>query len=176
MKSDVIHIDNQGAGFRDALEQTTRIAQFVGLNEKESLRLRICAEEMLGLARSVTGEMQADFWLENEGKTFVLNMTTTIMDKEKRYQLISSASSRKNEAAKGFLGKLRDALERAMLAESDYTYYELPEDISNDAAAYHPDDPEWDRYEQSILRRLADDIKIAIRGGTVSMTVTKRFE
>ena len=66
MKSDIIHIDNQGVGFEAALAQTGKVAQFRELGEKEALRLRICAEEMLGLARSVTGEMEADFWLENE--------------------------------------------------------------------------------------------------------------
>lgn len=36
-------------------------------------------------------------------------------------------------------------------------------------------DPEWDGYEQSTLRRLADRVKIGIRGSQVDMTVTKCF-
>ncbi|MBR0357225.1 MAG: hypothetical protein IJH54_07090 [Clostridia bacterium] len=36
--------------------------------------------------------------------------------------------------------------------------------------------PEWDEYEQSILRRVADEVKIGIRGGTVDMTVFKSFD
>ena len=177
MKSDIIHIDNQGVGFEAALEQTGKVIQFRGLGEKEALRLRICAEEMLGLARSVTGEMEADFWLENEGKRFDLHMSTkTVMDKEKRYHLLSSASSRKNEAANSFLGKLRDAFEKAMLSDVDHSLDELPDDVIKDICYYHTDDPEWDRYEQSILRKLADEVKISIRGGTVDMTVTKNFE
>ena len=177
MKSDIIHIDNRGDGFDAALAQTEKVAQFRGLGEKETRRLRICAEEMLSLARSVTGEMEADFWLENEGKRFDLHMSTrTVMDKEKRYQLLSSANSRKNEAANSFLGKLRDSLEQAMLADGEHHYEELPADVSREFCCYHPDDPEWDRYEQSILRKLADEIKISIRGGTVDMTVTKSFE
>ena len=176
MKSDIIHIDNRGDGFEEALAQTEKVAQFRGMGEKETLRLRICAEEMLGLARSVTGEMEADFWLENEGKHFDLHMSTkTVMDKEKRYQLLSSASSRKNEAANSFLGKLRDAFEQAMLADADHSGNDLPDEVIRDICYYHPDDPEWDRYEQSILRKLADEIKISIRGGTVDMTVTKQF-
>ena len=177
MKSDIIHIDNRGVGFEAALAQAEKVAQFRGLSEKETLRLRICAEEMLGLARSVTGEMEADFWLENEGRRFDLHMSTkTVMDKEKRYHLLSSASSRKNEAANSFLGKLRDAFEQAMLAEGGHSYEELPDELSREFCSYHPDDPEWDLYEQSILRKLADEIKISIRGGTVDMTVTKSFE
>ena len=177
MKSDIIHIDNQGVGFEAALAQTGKVAQFRGLGEKETLRLRICAEEMLSLARSVTGEMEADFWLENEGKRFDLHMSTkTVMDKEKRYHLLSSASSRKNEAANSFLGKLRDAFEEAILSDVDYSAGELPDEVAKDICYYHPEDPEWDGYEQSILRKLANEIRISIRGGTVDMTVTKSFE
>jgi hypothetical protein len=176
MKSDVIQIDNKGNGFDNAITETKKIAEFRGLNHKESLRLQIMAEEMLGLARSVTGEMQASFWVESEDKFFELHMTTkTVMDKEKRYQLLSSATSRKNEAANSFLGKLRDAFEEAMTAEADKTFYELPDDVMGDFVTRHIDDQEWDRYERSILRRLADDIKIAIKGGLVSMTVCKKF-
>lgn len=176
MKSDVIVIDNQGNGFADAVQETRKTAEFRGLSHKEAVQLQLMTEEMLSLARSVTGEMKASFWLENEQNSFELHMTTkTVMDKEKRYQLISSSTSRKNEAAGSFLGKLRDALEQAMAAEVDHTYDELPDEIRKDLPGQYVEDSEWDRYEQSILRRLADDIKIAIRGGQVHLTVSKRF-
>ena len=110
MESDIIQIDNLGNGFEQAVEETKRVAQFRGLDHKNSLRLQLCTEEMLSMAHTVTGEMQASFWLESEGNCFALHMTTnTVMDKMKRSLLISSATSRKNEAANSFLGKLRDA-------------------------------------------------------------------
>ena len=174
MKSDIIRIDNSGNGFQDALAQTTKTAQFRNLTHKETLQLRLCAEEMLSLARSVTGEMQATFWLESEGRKFDMHLSTkTVMDKEKRDNLIASATSRKNEAATTFLGKLRDAFEKAMVSEVDYN---IPEDAIDDLANHPIVIPEWDEYEQSILRRAADDVKIAIRGGRVEMTVAKSFE
>ena len=70
---------------------------------------------------------------------------------------------------------LRDAFEEAMLSESDKTYYELPDEVASDVVGRFIDDPEWDRYEQSVLKKLADDIKISIKGGVVEMTVTKAF-
>ena len=174
MKSDIINIDNFGNGFQDALEQTAKAAAFRDLSRKEDLRLRICAEEMLSLARSVTGELQARFWLESEGKKFDLHLSTkTVMDREKRDNLIASATSRKNEAASGFLGMLRDAFESAMVSEPDNS---IPEDALDDLANHPIELPEWDEYEQSILRSVADNVKIAIRGGVVDMTVSKSFE
>ena len=174
MKSDVIKIDNSGNGFQDALIQTTKSAQFRNLSHKETLQLRLCAEEMLSLARSVTGEMQASFWVESTGKQFDMHLSTkTVMDREKRENLLASATSRKNEAASTFLGKLRDAFEQAML--SDVTY-SIPEDALDDLANHPIEIPEWDEYEQSILRKVADEVKIAIRGDMVDMTITKKYE
>ena len=174
MRSDIINIDNCGNGYQDALDQTAKAAQFRDLSRKEALRLRICAEEMLSLARSVTGELQARFWLESEGKKFDLHLSTmTVMDREKRENLIASATSRRNEAANSFLGKLRDAFEAAMVSEQDNS---IPEDVLDDLANHPIEIPEWDEYEQSILRNAADTVKIAIRGGFVDMTVSKSFE
>ena len=173
MKSDVIKIDNSGNGFQDALIQTTKSAQFRNLSHKETLQLRLCAEEMLSLARSVTGEMQASFWVESTGKQFDMHLSTkTVMDREKRENLLASATTRKNEAASTFLGKLRDAFEQAML--SDVTY-SIPEDALDDLANHPIEIPEWDEYEQSILRKVADEVKIAIRGDMVDMTITKKY-
>ena len=173
MKTDIISIDNHGRGFQEALVQTEKAAEFRGLSHKESLQLCLCTEEMLSLARSVTGEMAASFWLESEEKQFELHMSTkTVMDREKREQLIASATSRKNEAANSFLGRLRDAFEAAMVSEQSA---EIPDEVMDDMVNRSIEIPEWDQYEQSILGKVADDVKITIRGGTVEMTVAKSF-
>ena len=174
MKSDIIRIDNQGSGFQDALAETAKAAQYRELNHKEALQLQLCTEEMLSLARSVTGELEATFWLESEGRHYELHLSTkTVMDREKRNHLLASASSRKNEAAGTFLGKLRDAFEEAMVSDVDYS---IPDIAMDDMVNRNIEIPEWDEYEQSILRRVADEVKIGIRGGTVDMSVFKSFE
>ena len=176
MRSDTIKIDNTGIGFGEAVAETKKVAAYTGLNEKKALRLQLMTEEMLSMARSVTGEMQASFWLENEGTKYTLHMSTkTVLDKDARYELISAATSRKNEAAKSFLGKLRDFFEEAMAAESDHEFVDLPAEIWDDIAGRVVEDTEYDGYERSVLRMLADDIKIGIRGGLVEMTISKDF-
>ena len=178
MKSDVILIDNQGNGFDKSLEETRKAAAYRELSHKESLQLQLCAEEMLSMARSITGEMQASFWIEAEDRMFNLHLTTkTVMDKEKRALLLGAATSGKNEAAGSFLGALRDAFEQAMAADVDHSGSDVPEEVLDDLTNHEIAclDPEWDKYEQSTLRRLADTIRIGIRGDDVDMTVSKRF-
>lgn len=63
-----------------------------------------------------------------------------------------------------------------MTADVDHTYYGLPLDIVSDLpnnGTY--EDPKWDGYERSVLRQLADNVKVAIRGGIVNLTVSKDF-
>ena len=177
MKSDIIIIDNRGKGFEDALKETKKVAEYTGLDHQDSLRLQLITEEMLSLIRLVTGEVQASFWLERDGKQYTLSLTTkTVMDKEKRELLIASSSSQKNEAAGSFLGKLRNLFEKAMTADAPGGD-DLPEDVLDDLANHTIEcsDEEWDGYEQSTLKKLADVIKIGIRGDYVEMNVIKTF-
>lgn len=177
MKSDIIHIDNQGNGFESAIEETRKVCVYTGLDHKNSMRFQLCAEELLSMARMVTGEMQASFWIEREGPVFQLHLaTSTVMDREKRALLMNAASSRKNEAAGSFLGRLRDFFESALEGDQDHSD-QLPDDALDDLAnrVIECQDPEWDGYEQSTLRKLADTIKIGIRGNDVEMTVIKKF-
>ena len=177
MKSNVIVIDNQGNGFGKTIEEARKVAAYEELSHKDSLHLQLCAEEMLSLVRSVTGELQASFWIETEGKTFCLHLSArTVLDKEKRAQLLASSTSGKNEAAKSFLGQLRDMFEEAMTADSNHNS-DLPSDVLADLANHTIEciDPEWDEYEQSTLRKLANTIKIGIRGDVVDMTVMTSF-
>jgi len=174
MKSDIIYIDNKENGFQDALFHTEKSAEYRDLSHKESLQLRLCTEEMLSLTRSVTGEMKAEFWLESEGKLFTMHLSTeTVMDREKRSNLIASSSFRKNEAANTFLGRLRDAFEAALVSEPDTN---IPDEAMGDMVNRTIEIPAWDEYEQSILRSVADQVKISVRGHRVEITVIKSFQ
>ena len=99
--------------------------------------------------------------------------TKAVLDKEQRAELIASSTSRKNEAAKTFLGKLRDMFEEAMASEPSAE--QVPEDVMFDLPHGVYAEPEWDGYERSILRKLADEVKIGVRGGKVEITVSKHF-
>ena len=174
MKSDVIKIDNQEHGFSEAVKEAQKVAAYKGLNQKDSLRLQLCTEEVLSLVRSITGEIEASFWIEFSGSQYDLHVSAnTAMDMEKRTLLLSVATSRKNEAAKSFLGMLRDIFEETMVVEVKQDNHS-----SFDGQSEHTivcSDPEWDGYEQSTLKKLADTIKVSIRGKAIELTVSKRF-
>ena len=88
--------------------------------------------------------------------------TSTVTDKKVRKELLASSSSGRNDASRSFLGRLRSAFESARAAKDDGLCF----DLSGGS---------WDGYERSVLLRLADNVRIAIRGGKVRMTVSKTF-
>lgn len=119
MISDKISVTNTGEGMTAALDQAAASAAYRGLSGKAALHLRLLAEEMLGMVRQITGETQAEFWIESEGMRFELHLLSRpVITGEMRKELLSVASSGKNAAAVGVMGKLRDIFERAFDAST----------------------------------------------------------
>lgn len=126
MKSDVIKVTNTGKGTDDALEAAYASAVYRGLGKKETLHLRLLAEETLGMARQLTGKAKSEFWVESEGTAFEIHFVAhPLVTGSMRKELLKVSTSGQNEAAKGFMGKLRDIFDRALSPEdagglSDY--------------------------------------------------------
>ena len=199
MKSDIIHVTSKGDGTQEALAQADASALFKGLDKKQAMHLRLLTEEMMSLVTELTGEKEADFWIETDKKGFQLHLNTvTIMNSEKRVQLLATSTSGKNSAAKGILGKLRDLLERSLepvdgvpmdYYPAGWTYNSLetstmmttPADIWSfnqyrESISKEKSEEEWDELEKSIIANLADEVTISISGDTVEMTVYKSIK
>ncbi|MBR6706187.1 MAG: hypothetical protein IKI84_05865 [Clostridia bacterium] len=178
MISDRIEIRNSGSGQDKALAEAEKAAAWCALTPKETLRARLIAEEMMSMIRSLSGEVNACFRIECEGKEMTFFLTTSIlMNEATRAELINASTYRENDSAKGFLGRLRDFFERAMLSGAGS--YVFAENVSEQPLP-PPDtkisfDPGWDHYERSILKNAADEIRIGIRGNQVEMTVKVYF-
>ncbi len=177
MKSKTISIHSSGNGFIDANQETEQMT--AGLPAEQGLQLCLITEEMISLFRSITGEVDnAEFWLENEeGKfTFHLNVHQKLGNIQYN-QLIQSTTSKENEAAKGFLGKLREVFVQALSVGKDIDMYYNSSDYSRSADL--TDDvistPKWDEFERSVLLSLADNVSVSICKGIVDLTVTKQL-
>lgn len=201
MRSDVIHVTNGGSGFEEALSQAELVARYKGLPEKSALHLRLLAEEMLGMMNALTGEREADFWIDDKEGEYALHLVAeTEMTGKLRKNLLAASSTGTNAAAKGVTGKLRDLFER-MLEPGDLTlgadvaaglccngfdpefgnylftvddYWSL-EKYRAAAREGHTPKENWDELEKSVVGKLADDVQIGIRGRTVEMTIIKKL-
>ena len=87
--------------------------------------------------------------------------------------LVTESSTSKKKTGATFFRNLIDAFKQVMFSDTNYGYYELPDDVAADVVGRDIANPEWDRYAHSILKKLADDIKVYYQGGAVQMVVTK---
>lgn len=200
MKSDVIHVTSMGEGADEALKQAEACATYSALSKKESLHLILLTEEMMSLVNALTGEKEADFWIDGNKKSFQLNLKTlTMMNSRMREELLKTSTSGKNYAAKGILGKIRDLLERCLEpADSNLTNYypagwmyagtdpssmtmasadvwsfnQYKDEVVKNSDALE----EWDELEKSILANLADEIRVSIQDDMVTLTIYKSFK
>ena len=199
MKTDVIVVSSRGSRMETALGQAEKVAAYKGLSEKDALQLRLLTEEMLGLMRAVTGETEGKFWIEDEDGMYRLHLQVkTRLNSEERQQLLSVSSTGKNESAKGLMGRLADffdwgsdddlaaysspllmpdALEYSSSPALDWEWsmmrYEnaLSARISQDEAAREA----WDELEKSVVRHVADDVRVSIRNGVAEITILKKL-
>jgi hypothetical protein len=194
MRTDVITVSSNGKQMSAALEQVEKMASFKGLSSKGTLQLRLLTEEMMGMMRSITGEKEGQFWIEDEDGVYQLHLRmNTIMDPAKREQLLGASTSGKNEAARGLMGRLRDFFEQGdnlgalpyfMSEADDPTAATMRWEWSmnayqNTLQGYMDQDQRareaWDELEKSVVTHVADEIKVFIRGGQTEMTIIKKL-
>ena len=200
MKTDVITVSSRGKQMEKALEQADKVAAYKGLSAKDALHLRLLTEEMMGLMRSITGEKEGTFWIEDQDGEYQLHLKVRAMlTGEEREQLLAVSSSGKNESAKGLMGRLRDFFDWG--SDADLSAYSSPlllPDAFEQSSSPMLDwewsmsryeralssqmeqgdqavKEAWDELEKSVVSHVADDVKVAIRSGTVEMIIIKKL-
>ena len=200
MKTDVVKVSSRELQMGAVLEQAEKTAAYYDLPEKDRLHLRLLTEEMMGLMGSLTGETEGRFWIETQDHEYGLHLQVeTRMDSGKRERLLSTASSGKNESARGLMGRLRDLFDRnededvvaftnPLLLPGMYDHSSKPAldwewSMVRYKGALHaqaekedgPAREAWDELEKSVVAHVADEVKVSIRGRTVEMTILKKM-
>ena len=200
MKTDVIMVSSKGVRMEAALIQADKVAIYKEMSPKNALHLRLLTEEMMGLMRSITGDVTGNFWIEDKDGVYELHLRTEKwLTSEKREKLLAASTTGKNESAKGLMGHLRNFFEVG--ADEDVIAYTNPlvlpgmyEQTSAPTmdwewsmvqyeealAACKPEREEIvrearDELEKSVVAHVADDVKVGIKGRTVEMTIIKKM-
>lgn len=198
MKTDIIHVTSEGDGIAQALAQVEAVAVYKSLPAKSTMHLRLLTEEMMGMVRALTGEGEADFWIEDEDGVYQLHLKTdaavsTVM----REKLMEVSTSGQNKEAKGVMGKLRELFERSLeptgmgrdpLLANGMAVGAGSMEIGSASAGIwlfsryktalqegRGPQEDWDELEKSIVANVADEIEIGIKDNTVEMIIYKKF-
>ena len=167
---------------------------------KDALHLRLLTEEMAGMMKSITGATDGCFWIDEENNEYSLHLQVqTRLSSDKREKLLAASTTGKNESARGLMGRLRDFFDWG--TDEDFEAFSspllLPDMLEqstsptldwewsmaryeralytrveqNDFSAKEA----WDELEQSVVKNVADDWKVAIRSGCVEMIIIKKI-
>ncbi len=115
MITNKVIVDGTGAGFDEALEVTDGFLVKEGLDHKTGMHIHLLAEETMGMVSAITGDFSSLFWIEGTDDTVRIHLTVqTLMDMDKKQELIESSRNKRNDAATGILGKIREIVENGM--------------------------------------------------------------
>ena len=202
--SEKVRISNTGSGMEHALTVAEQTAGFMNISAKDRLRLRLLAEEMFSMVRTVAGNFSAHFWMEAEEKSCTLYLEAkSNLDYSQQKELISVSTTGKNSAKLGIMDKIRGMIEAglygieesfAIQAEygtgmmpygaigvpddgmTDALYAWSMEKYKHDVEEKRDDDPDsYDELEKSIIANVADDVKVGINKDRIEIIIVKNF-
>jgi hypothetical protein len=175
------------------------VAAYGDLSPKNTLHLRLLAEELMSLMHAITGEVSGRFWIEKEEEDYRLHLQVdAALTKEKREGLLAASTTGKNEAQHSFMGRLRDfffgpvdaeiaSYDRSVLATGvlpdgsrpstdwDWMMTRYQGALSAMKEETQEAAEAWDELEKSIVGNLADDVKVSIKGSKTEMTIDKKL-
>ena len=195
MKSDVCKLTNNAASLEAILKESEKAAAYVNLDKKEAMKLRLMAEELIGMLPELLSFSDGEFWIISDGKKFELHvalLANEALTYEKREKLLAVSSDGKNAAAVGLMSKILITAEFMLIdyekslqtSSSFYTYgiggefeglsplwtlTNYREKVSQEKGE------KWDELEKSIIGNIADDILVGMDGTKVEITVKKAF-
>ena len=201
MRTETITVRSDGYGLEEMLFVAEEAAEAEQLSRRDSIHLRLLAEEMRGMLQSIVGKVEVKFWIEEEDGIFQLHIYADArLYKNQIRELLSVSTTGRNEAVKGVLGKIRSVFAAAFWPEDEYvaeaqkyalglvqpdsrtpnlpvnsgTYWSLNQYRSRVEGRKDSDfraNEAWDELEKSVIANLASEVRIGIKGNHVDMVV-----
>ena len=198
MISNVCKIEKGTRDLAAILLESEKVAAYNGLTHKQALQLRLLCEEIDGMLPNLIDDFEGSIWFEYENGVCKIRVSVEIpkLNAEKKEDLIDIAKNKKNSAAVGIVGKIRDAIENFFLNESvalsvhmsagvygmttgyvdsmDYAYLWSLEQYRG-SVAKEAQASDWDELEKSVIASVADDVTVGVTGNRADITVIKKF-
>lgn len=196
MKSNVCLLSKDTASLEVLLKETEKVASYSNLDKKQTMRLRLLAEELVGMLPELLEFGKGEFWVESDDKSFALHVSLSpdeSLTMEKREKLLAVSSSGKNAAAVGIMAKIKIAAQFMLVDYQDNlmntpAFYDCglsSEAISSCSVVWSLNTyrqkveaekgAPWDELEKSIISNIADDVLVGLQDKKVDITVKKAF-
>ena len=151
-----------------------------------------------GMLPNIIDDFEGDLWIEFADGVCKVNVSIKIpeFDSAKKEDLINISKDKKNAAAVGVVGKIRNAIENFFLNEDtmnafvmssgdfhlatgysegvDYSYIWSLEKYRNSVTKQEQEEA-WDELEKSVIASVADDVIVGIKGRQAKIVIVKKF-
>ena len=198
MRSNVCKIENGTKDLAAILGESERVAAYNGLTQKQTLQLRLLCEEIDGMLPNIIDEFEGSLWIDFEDGVCSVHISIKFpeFDSGKKEEIIGIAKNKKNAAAFGIVGKIRDAIENFFLSEDaslalaaasdnfcpatgysevvDYSYLWRLEEYRNSIKKEEQTE-DWDELEKSVIASVADDVIVGVKGKQADIIIVKKF-
>ncbi|MBO5907665.1 MAG: hypothetical protein J6Q85_05920 [Clostridia bacterium] len=198
MKSNVCKIDNGTKDLAAILNESERVAKYNSLTHKQAMQLRLLCEEIDGMLPNIIDDFSGELWIDFEDGVCKVNVSIKIpeFNTGKKEELINISRSKKNAAAVGIVGKIRNAIENFFLSEDsslsfdqsyaafhfatgynegvDYSYLWTLDQYRNSVKEKEQTEA-WDELEKSVIASVADDVIVGVKGNQADIIIVKKF-
>ena len=198
MKSNVCKIEKGTRDLEAILKESERVAEYNGLTHKQSLQLRLLCEEIDGMLPNLINDFEGDLWIDFEDGACKVNVSIKIPEftADKKDELIGIAKNKKNAAAVGIVGKIRNTIENFFLneealgtfgasaeafylasgyGESSMYSYVWSLDQYRSTVKSNENSEDWDELEKSVIASVADDVIVGVKGNQADIIIVKKF-
>ena len=198
MKSNICKIEKGTRDLDAILIESERVAEYNSLNHKQTLQLRLLCEEIDGMLPNIINDFDGELWIDFEDGVCKVNVFIQIpeFNTDKKEELIGIAKNKKNAAAVGIVGKIRNAIENFFLNEdtmealalssgtfglateyskgADYAYLWRLEEYRSSVKKEEQAEA-WDELEKSVIASVADDVVVGVTGNRAEIVIIKKF-
>ena len=198
MRSNVCKIDNGTRDLAEIFAECERVAEYNGLSYKQALQLRLLCEEIDGMLPNIIDEFDGKLWIDFEDGVCKVNISISIpeFNIEKKQELIDIAKNKKNSAAVGIVGKIRDSIENFLLDETIMAALNMSSESFDFGVGYsegvnysylwrldeyrstvkkEEQTEAWDELEKSVIASAADDVIVGVKGRKANIIIVKKF-
>ncbi|MCL2056091.1 MAG: hypothetical protein FWH02_02600 [Oscillospiraceae bacterium] len=185
MKSDIY---TGRHGIEAILSEVEGIGVFCKLAPADTRKLRLLAEEMLGLTVRLFDDLEYEFYVEGKKQSFTLNLRAeAFVGTKQKEKMLSLSSSGENKSAKGIFGKISSVFSSLLTDSGEHERVYVPNYNTLGMTCYFSlssyqsglskeiKEEQWDGLEKSIIANLAGDVIIGVRNDKVEMVAIIEF-
>ncbi len=199
MQSNICKVEKGNKALLAILKESERVAKYNNLNHKQTLQLRLLCEEIDGMLPNIIDDFKGDLWIDFDDGLCKVHISIYIpeFDANKKQELISIAKNKKNSAAVGIVGKIRNAIENFFLTDDTHSIFAMSTDMVNVETGYcaggdyyylwsldqyrgsiKPEEQvdAWDELEKSVIASVADDVTVGVKGNHAEIVILKNFK